>query len=100
MKRLANRFDLMISTVPKAYPVQRFVELLKLDATLVNVGALEDPQGVSGRGLIFGRRSMAGSMVGGIAETQQVVDYCTARNIKAEIELIRPDQINQAATGW
>jgi uncharacterized zinc-type alcohol dehydrogenase-like protein len=100
MKRLANRFDLMISTVPKAYPMQRFVELLKLDATLVNVGALEDPQGVSGRGLIFGRRSMAGSMVGGIAETQQVVDYCTARNIKAEIELIRPDQINQAAAGW
>jgi uncharacterized zinc-type alcohol dehydrogenase-like protein len=96
MKRLANRFDLMISTVPKAYPMQPFVDLLKLDATLVNVGALEDLQSVSGRSLIFGRKSIAGSVVGGIAETQQVIDYCMTRNIKADIELIRPDQINQA----
>jgi uncharacterized zinc-type alcohol dehydrogenase-like protein len=72
------------------------VDLLKLDATLVNVGALEDLQSVSGRSLISGRKSIAGSVVGGIAETQQVVGYCTARNIKADIELIRPDQINQA----
>lgn len=96
MKRLANRFDLMISTVPKAYPMQPFVKLLKLDATLVNVGALEDLQSVSGRSLILGRKSIAGSVVGGIAETQQLIDYCAARNIKADIELIRPDQINQA----
>ncbi|MGZ8369366.1 MAG: zinc-binding dehydrogenase, partial [Rhodoplanes sp.] len=96
MKRLANRFDLMISTVPKAYPMQPFVNLLKLDATLVNVGALENLQSVSGRSLILGRKSIAGSVVGGIAETQQVIDYCAARNIKADIELIRPDQINQA----
>jgi uncharacterized zinc-type alcohol dehydrogenase-like protein len=86
----------MISTVPKAYPMQPFVNLLKLDATLVNVGALEDLQSVSGRSLILGRKSIAGSVVGGIAETQEVVDYCAARNIKADIELIRPDQINQA----
>ncbi|MGZ9082007.1 MAG: NAD(P)-dependent alcohol dehydrogenase [Rhodoplanes sp.] len=96
MKRLANRFDLMTSTVPKAYPMQPFVNLLKLDATLVNVGALENLQSVSGRSLILGRKSIAGSVVGGIAETQQVIDYCAARNIKADIELIRPDQINQA----
>jgi uncharacterized zinc-type alcohol dehydrogenase-like protein len=96
MKRLANSFDLIISTVPKAYPMQPFVDLLKLDATLVNVGALEDIQQVSGRSLIFGRKSIAGSVVGGILETQQVVDYCAARNIKPDIELIRPDQINQA----
>jgi alcohol dehydrogenase (NADP+) len=44
----------------------------------------------------FGRKGIAGSVVGGIAETQQVIDYCAARNIKADIELIRPDQINQA----
>ena len=96
MKQLANRFDLMISTVPKAYPMQPFVDLLKLDATLVNVGALEDLQSVSGRSLIFGRKSIAGSVVGGIAETQQVIDYCASRNIKVDIELIGPDQINQA----
>src|SRR5512134_936761 len=60
MKQLVGRFDLMISTVPKAYPMQPFVDLLALDATLVNVGALEDLQSVSGRSLIFGRKSIAG----------------------------------------
>ena len=94
--RLANRFELLLSTVPRAYPMQPFVDLLTLDATLVNVGAMEDLQSVSGRSLIFGRKSIAGSVVGGIAETQELIDYCTARNIKADIELIRPDQINQA----
>ena len=70
--------------------------LLKLDVTLVNVGAMEDLQSVSGRSLIFGRKSITGSVVGGIAETQQVIDYCAARNIKADIELIRPEDINRA----
>ena len=92
MKRLVGRFDLIISTVPKAYPMQPFVDLLALDATLVNVGALEDLQSVSGRSLIFGRKSIAGSVVGGIAETQRVIDYCAARNIKPDIELSRADQ--------
>lgn len=96
MKRLANRFDLMISTVPQAYPMQQFVDLLKLDATLVNVDAMKDLQSVSGRSLIFGRKSIAGSLVGGIAETQRLIDYCTYRNIKADIELIRPDEIKRA----
>jgi NAD(P)-dependent dehydrogenase (short-subunit alcohol dehydrogenase family) len=70
--------------------------LLKLDATLVNVGAMEDLQSVSGRSLIFGRKSIAGSVVGGIAETQHVINYCAARNIKADIALIRPEDINRA----
>jgi uncharacterized zinc-type alcohol dehydrogenase-like protein len=95
-KRLANQFDLLISTVPKAYPMQPFMDLLKLDATLVNVGALDQLQGLNGMGLAFGRKSLAGSMIGGIAETQEVIDYCTARNIKADIELIRPEDINRA----
>jgi len=96
LKALANQFDLLISTVPKAYPMQQFVHLLKLDATLVNVGAMEALQQVHGIDLIHGRKSIAGSMIGGIAETQQVIDFCAARNIKADIEVIRPDQINRA----
>jgi uncharacterized zinc-type alcohol dehydrogenase-like protein len=96
MKRLANHFDLLISTVPRAYPMQPFVDVLKLDATLVNVGAMEQLQGINGLALVFGRKSVAGSVIGGIAETQEVVDYCTARNIKADIELIRPEDINRA----
>lgn len=96
MKRLTNHFDYLISTVPKPYPMQQFINLLKLDATMVNVGALGTLEDVSGLGLIFGRKSLAGSVIGGIAETQEVIDYCAARNIKADIELIKPDQINQA----
>ncbi len=96
MQRLTNSFDLLISTVPKAFPMQPFVNVLKLDATLVNVGAMEQLQEVVGGSLVFGRKSLAGSLIGGIAETQEVIDYCAARSIKADIELIRPDQINQA----
>ncbi len=97
MGKLANQFDLLISTVPKAYPMQPFLDLLKLDSTLVNVGAMEPLEaGIHGMKLAFGRKSIAGSVIGGIAETQEVIDYCAARNIKADIELIKPDQINQA----
>jgi alcohol dehydrogenase (NADP+) len=95
-KRLANSFDLIISTVPKAYPMGPFVALLRPDATLVNVGAMDGLTGVTGNDLVKARTSIAGSLIGGIAETQQVIDYCTARNIKADIELIAPEDINQA----
>jgi uncharacterized zinc-type alcohol dehydrogenase-like protein len=98
MKRLANHFDLIIATVPRSFPMQPFIDLLKLDATLVNVGAVEplESAGLNGMAMAFGRKSLAGSVIGGIAETQEVIDYCAARNIKADIELIRPDQINRA----
>ena len=96
MKRLANQFDLLISTVPKAYPMQPFVNVLKQDATLVNAGAMEELQGVTGINVVYARKSIASSMIGGIVETQEVIDYCAARNVKAEIELIRPDEINRA----
>jgi uncharacterized zinc-type alcohol dehydrogenase-like protein len=94
--RLSNHFDLLISTVPQAYNMQPFMNLLKLDATLVNVGALGNLQGLNGMAQGFGRKSLAGSMIGGIRETQEVVDYCAARHIQADIELIRPEQIDAA----
>lgn len=96
MKRLANQFDLLISTVPKAYPMRPFINVLKQDATLVNVGTMEELQGVTGINVVYARKSIAGSMIGGIVETQEVIDYCAARNVKAEIELIRPDEIDRA----
>lgn len=92
----SQRLCLLISTVPKAYPMQPFVNVLKPDATLVNVGAMEELKGVTGITLVYARKSIAGSMIGGIAETQEVIDYCAARNIKADIELVRAEQINQA----
>jgi uncharacterized zinc-type alcohol dehydrogenase-like protein len=94
--RKHGKFDLMISTVPQGYPMQPFLDLLKLDGTLVNVGALGPLEGINGLGLAMGRKSLAGSMIGGIAETQEVIDYCAARGIKAEIELIGAKDINKA----
>jgi uncharacterized zinc-type alcohol dehydrogenase-like protein len=96
VKRLANRFDLMIATVPRAIPIKPFLAALKQGATLVNVGAMEQLQGVTGIDLVNGRKSVAGSMIGGIAETQEVVDYCAARNIKADVEVIRAEEVNRA----
>jgi uncharacterized zinc-type alcohol dehydrogenase-like protein len=96
MKRLANQFDLLIATVPNTYPMQQFMDVLKLDATLVDVGALNQLEGLNGMALAFGRKSLAGSVIGGIAETQEVIDYCASRNIKADIELIRIQDVNRA----
>lgn len=91
MQKHMGTLDWIISTVPHSYNMQPFVNLLKLDSTLVNVGALGPLDGVIGGGLIMGRKSIAGSVIGGIAETQEVVDYCAARGIKADIEMLKPD---------
>ncbi|MCG3143478.1 MAG: NADP-dependent alcohol dehydrogenase C 1 [Gammaproteobacteria bacterium] len=92
---LRNRFDLIISTVPYAFEAEPFMRMLKLDSTFVNVG-LGEARGINAVAMAFGRKSLAGSMIGGIAETQQVIDHCFARNIYPDVEVIRPDQIDGA----
>jgi alcohol dehydrogenase (NADP+) len=96
MKQLAGQFDLLIATVPQAFPLHQFLDVLKLNGTLINLGAMEQLQDVSGHALALGRKSVAGSVIGGIAETQEVIDYCTSRNIKADVEMIRIEDINGA----
>jgi uncharacterized zinc-type alcohol dehydrogenase-like protein len=96
MDRVAGTFDLIISTVPQAYPMWPFMELLALDGTLVNVGALAPLEGINGTALAAGRKSLAGSMIGGLAETQQLADDCAARRITADSELISPHDIDSA----
>jgi len=96
MRRLRNSFDFMISTVPEPFEIQQFIDLLKLDATLVNVGQLGTVNGVSGMMMAFGRKSLSGSMIGGMAETQEVVNYCAAHNVLPDVEIIKPDEINNA----
>lgn len=96
MKQLASQFDLLLSTVPETYDMGPFIELLKLDGTLVNVGAMAPLQDIHGLKLALGRRSLAGSIIGGIAETQEVIAFCTARNITADVEMIKPPEINTA----
>ena len=93
MGALRGSFDLMLSTVPVAYQMQPFLNLLKLDGTLVNVGALGMLEGPSGMAMAFGRTRLAGSMTGGIAETQAVIDFAAKHGIAASYEMITPDQI-------
>ncbi|OOY03295.1 NAD(P)-dependent alcohol dehydrogenase [Thioclava sp. F28-4] len=96
MRSQMGSFDLMLSTVPVAYPMQQFLNLLKLDKTLVNVGALFPIEGAHGMMMGFGRQSLAGSMTGGIAQTQRVIDFAAHHGIAATYEMITPEQIGEA----
>jgi alcohol dehydrogenase (NADP+) len=93
---LAGRFDLIINTVSAKLEIGRFLGLLKTDGALVNVGAPPEPLPVPVFPLLLQRRSFAGSAIGSIRETQEMLDFCAEHGIGAEIELISADQINDA----
>ncbi|MFJ6004022.1 NAD(P)-dependent alcohol dehydrogenase [Arthrobacter sp. NPDC092385] len=93
---LANSFDLIINTVSANVDMGAYLGLLKVDGTLVNVGAPSEPLPVPAFALIPGRRSWAGSMIGGIRETQEMLDFCAEHGIHPETELIGADEINDA----
>ena len=93
---LAARFDLIINTVSAPLDIGRFLGLLKTDGALVNVGAPPQPLPVPVFPLLLQRRSFAGSAIGSIRETQEMLDFCAEHGIGAEIEVISADQINDA----
>lgn len=93
---LRARFDLIVSTVSAPLPIDAYLALLKVDGAFVNVGAPEEPNSVNMFSLIAGRKTLAGSSIGGIAETQEMLDFCAEHRIGAEIELIGAQQINEA----
>ncbi|MGW5415114.1 NAD(P)-dependent alcohol dehydrogenase [Actinomadura geliboluensis] len=95
-EQLADRFDLIINTVSAVVDLDVYLGLLAVDGTLVNVGAPGVPLSLDAFSLIHARRSYAGSMIGGIAETQEMLDFCAEHGIGAEIELISADQVNEA----
>jgi len=95
MKRHANSFDLIIDTVPVEHDLNPYLGLLKRDKTLVIVGPI-DPVGVHGGNLIAKRKSVAGSVIGGIAETQEMLDFCGEHNIVSDVEVVKADYINDA----
>ncbi|MDW5596007.1 NAD(P)-dependent alcohol dehydrogenase [Conexibacter stalactiti] len=95
-KTLTRRFDLIVNTVSAPIDVDRHLRLLALDGALVNVGAPAEPMTLNVFSLLAGRRSYAGSMIGGIRETQEMLDFCAEHGIGAEIELIDADRINEA----
>ncbi|MFB7140708.1 NAD(P)-dependent alcohol dehydrogenase [Gottfriedia sp. NPDC056225] len=95
-KNLAGTFDLIINTVSAKINMDAYLRLLSLDGTLVNVGAPAEPLSLSVFSLIGHRRSFAGSMIGGIRETQEMLDFCGKHNIVPNIEVISADHIDEA----
>lgn len=90
-------FDLIVNTVAAPHELDAFLTLLKRDGTMTLVGAPASPHPAPEVfNLIFKRRSLAGSMIGGIPETQEMLDFCARHNIVADIEMIRADEINEA----
>jgi uncharacterized zinc-type alcohol dehydrogenase-like protein len=95
-KALRSHFDLIINTVSAPLPIDSYLSLLRLDGALVNVGAPSEPLPVHVFSLLGNRRSFAGSAIGGIRETQEMLDFCAANGLGAEIEVISADQIDAA----
>jgi uncharacterized zinc-type alcohol dehydrogenase-like protein len=93
---LAGSFDLIINTVSAQIDINAYLSLLGVDGTLVNVGAPAEPLSVRAFSLIGKRRSFAGSSIGSIAETQEMLDFCAEHGIAPETELISADYINEA----
>ena len=95
-EQLAETFDLILNTVSAKIDVSAHLGLLKVGGAMVNVGAPSEPLDVNVFSLITGRRSFAGSQIGGIAETQEMLDFCAEHGLGSDIELIRAEQINEA----
>jgi uncharacterized zinc-type alcohol dehydrogenase-like protein len=96
MQRHAGSFDFVLDTVSAQHDLGGYVELLKRDGTLTLVGAPEAPLPVGAFGLLFRRRRLAGSIIGGIRETQEMLDFCGEHGITADIEKIPIQQVNAA----
>jgi uncharacterized zinc-type alcohol dehydrogenase-like protein len=97
MKKHTGSFDFIVNTVAASHDLDQFSALIKRDGTLVLVGAPEHPHpSPSVMNLIFRRRAIAGSLIGGLPETQEMLDFCAARNIVSDIELIPVQKIDEA----
>ena len=96
MKKQANSFHFILDTVAAKHDINAYFELLKRDGVLAQVGAPVQPLDVNVFGLIMGRRSFTGSLIGGIPETQEMLDFCGERGIVSDIEVIPIQKINEA----
>jgi uncharacterized zinc-type alcohol dehydrogenase-like protein len=96
MQKHAGSFDFILDAVSAPHNLNAYLDMLKRDGTLTLVGAPEDPPAVGIFSLLFRRRRLAGSMIGGIRETQEMLDFCGDHGITADIELIRIQEINEA----
>jgi uncharacterized zinc-type alcohol dehydrogenase-like protein len=96
MAQAASSFDLIIDTVPSKHDLTPYIPLLDVDATLCVVGQIGPLDEFNSLPLLLGRRRIAGSAIAGIAQTQEMLDFCARKNVLPEVEMIRMDQINEA----
>ena len=96
MKKHAGSFDFLLSTISAPYEIAAYLALLKVDGTMVTVGAPDRPLNLHLFSLIMGRKSVAGSLIGGIRETQEMLDYCGEHDIVSDVEVIPASKINEA----
>ncbi len=95
-KRLAGQFDLLIDTISAPHDYNKYLGLLRIEGAMVLLGVPPEPTPVAAGSLIFGRKVLSGSLIGGIQETQEMLDFCAEHGIVSEIELIPVQQVNQA----
>lgn len=95
-KSLRNSFDIILNTVSANLDLGRYLDMVDLDGVFVELGAPENPLVVPPFAIIGMRRSIAGSVIGGIPETQEMLDFCAEHDIASEVEVIQPDYINEA----
>ena len=96
MKKQLNSFHFILDTVAAQHDINAYLALLRRDATLTQVGVPAEPLSVHVSSLIFGRKNFSGSLIGGIRETQEMLDFCGEHNITADIELVPIQKINEA----
>jgi len=96
MQKHAGSFDFILDAVSADHDINAYIQLLRRDGNLTLVGAPAKPFAVAGFGLLFGRRSLSGSLIGGIPETQEMLDFCGKHNITADVEVIPIQKVNEA----
>jgi uncharacterized zinc-type alcohol dehydrogenase-like protein len=96
LEQLKSSFDFMLSTIPEKHDINPFIALLKRDATLCVVGALEALKPVDNSAVAFHRRQVAGSLIGNLKDTQEVLEFCANNQIGPDIQLIPMQEINDA----
>jgi uncharacterized zinc-type alcohol dehydrogenase-like protein len=94
--RLQGRFDLILDTISAQHDYDKHLEMLRVDGAMVLLGVPPSPAPVHAFSLIGGRRSLAGSLIGGIAETQEMLDYCAQHRIVSDVEVIPISKVNEA----
>src|SRR5262249_53326185 len=96
LEKLRGSFHFILDTVSAKHDLNLYLNLLRLDGTMTLVGVPEHPSEVAAFSVIMNRRSLAGSAIGGVRETQEMLDYCAEKNIVSDIEIIPINKINEA----